>query len=44
MDGKLIFAVGKSTYYYFLVTMVDYNWHANQKTVQQITDSLKIDQ
>lgn len=44
LKGKVILAAGKKTFYYFLVTSLDYNWEPNTKTWQQIYDSLKIDQ
>lgn len=44
LTGKAILAVGQSTYYYFMVGSLDYNWQSNQKIWQQVIDSLKIDQ
>lgn len=43
-SGQVILAIGKDTFYYFMVGAVDYNWRGNQAVWQQIIDSLKIDQ
>lgn len=42
--GRVIFAIGKSTYYYFVIYNTDYNWQNDQQTWQQVVDSIKIDQ
>jgi hypothetical protein len=42
--GKLIYAVGQSTYYYFGYEAIDYNWNDNPKIWKSVDDSLKIDQ
>ncbi len=44
LKGQAVLAVGKSTYYYFMVTAIDYNWQSNSKVWQQVTNSIKIDQ
>ena len=44
LKGRLVFAVGKTTFYYFMVATADYNWNRNQNVWQQVIDSLKIDQ
>ena len=44
LQGEAVLAAGKSTYYYFMVTAIDYNWQSNLKIWQQVVDSLKIDQ
>lgn len=44
MKGKMVVAIGKNATYYLIVNAVDYNWGSNQKTWQQVFDSLKIDQ
>ncbi len=46
LKGKEILAVGKSTFYYFMVDAIDYNWQSksNQSIWQQVINSLKIDQ
>ncbi|MBI2009275.1 hypothetical protein HYS84_02595 [Candidatus Saccharibacteria bacterium] len=44
LKGKFVFAVGKRTFYYFMVATADYNWQRNQDVWQQVIDSLKIDQ
>lgn len=44
LRGKVVFAAGKHTFYYFLVSSVDYNWNKNMTTWNQVVDSIKIDQ
>lgn len=44
LQGEAILAVGKSTFYYYFVDAVDYNWQSNQKIWQEVINSLKIDQ
>ncbi len=44
LKGQAVLAVGKSAYYYFMVTAVDYNWQSNSKIWPQVINSLKIDQ
>lgn len=43
-NGKVVYAIGKQTVYYFSITDIDYNWQGNQATWQKVLDSLKIDQ
>jgi len=42
--GELIFAIGKSDYYYLLLGTDDYNWLPNQPILANILSGLKIDQ
>lgn len=44
LKGKFVFAIGKRTFYYFMVATVHYNWQSNQAVWQQAIDSIKIDQ
>lgn len=44
IKGEVVFAVSGNRYYYFIVLTPDYNWQANQKTWQQVLNSLQIDQ
>lgn len=43
-SGQVLMAIGKDTFYYFLIGAVDYNWRGNQIVWKGVTDSLKIDQ
>ena len=42
--GQVVFAVGKSGYYYFLVYNTDYNWSNNAASWAKVINSIKIDQ
>jgi hypothetical protein len=42
--GVLIFAIGKASIYYFMISTLDFNWQPNYATWQNILDSIKIDQ
>ncbi len=42
VDGKFIYVIGDTAYYRLLVSSVDDNWQASQKTWDKITDSLQI--
>jgi len=42
VDGKFIYVIGDTAYYRLLVSSIDDNWQANQKTWHKITDSLQI--
>lgn len=44
--GIAVVAIGKSTYYFYAINTIDYNWtnSHNQKVWQQVFNSLKIDQ
>ena len=44
LRGKAILAVGKNSFYYFMVSSVYYNWGPSQSVWQQMIDSIKIDQ
>ena len=44
LKGKIIFAIGKNTFYYLTISTLDYNWDKSQTTWQQVLDSIKIDQ
>lgn len=43
-EGKVIIAIGKYTYYYFLVTATTENWSDNSSIFNKVFNSLKIDQ
>lgn len=42
--GKVIFAIGKNTFYRFMIAATDQNWQANSASFQQVIKSIKIDQ
>lgn len=44
LQGKLVYAIGKNAYYYFVLATVPYNWQSNHALWQQVLDSIKIDQ
>lgn len=44
VKGTIILAAGKTTFYYFFLDSLEYNWDSNQKVWQQVLDSIKIDQ
>lgn len=44
LSGVEIFTIGKTTFYYFMLDGVDYNWQANQAIIIQSINSLQIDQ
>lgn len=44
ITGTEIFTIGNKGYYYFNIYMSDRNWESNQKTIQQILASIKVDQ
>lgn len=44
LKGKAVVAIGKTSYYIFMIDNTDYNWDNNSAVWQQVIDSLKIDQ
>ena len=44
IKGSVILAASNKTFYYILVGSMESNWQSNEKTWQQILDSIKIDQ
>jgi len=41
--GEVVFTIGKSAYYYFMIYNTSYNWDNNPQTWQQAISSLGID-
>ncbi|HAZ29208.1 TPA: hypothetical protein DCY43_00430 [candidate division WWE3 bacterium] len=44
LKGSVILVSGKNSFYYFMLTSIDYNWQTNKAIWQQILNSLKPDQ
>lgn len=43
-SGSLIFAIGKNTKYYFLLTVENNEWNNNQAFFNDVLDSIKVDE
>lgn len=43
LSGQTVLAIGKSTFYYFMVDATTYNWQGNQKTWQEVVNSIQLD-
>lgn len=44
IQGKLVFAIGKSTFYYLMISTLAYNWQPSQATWDKLVDTIEIDQ
>jgi general stress protein CsbA len=44
LKGKVVFVLGKKSFYYVLIDSVTDNWNSNQEIWNKVVDSIKIDQ